>query len=209
LQIEVCFYIVMAMLYLAIGRLPDKTRHIAAICFCLACLTGYLVIVLTTQLRWSNGLLFTPFFATGVLTAIISRIETRQHAMRLFAGIALAIALVLCGDLLLRFPIVPGYGLGTAVTFPIVCGLFFFLLLPPVAARFAPFKRVDAFLGDLTYPVYTLHFPLNQLTSFWLYGYLGPPTFFVQLAVTIAAAYGLLRFIDRPLSALRSRVREA
>jgi peptidoglycan/LPS O-acetylase OafA/YrhL len=120
----------------------------------------------------------------GVVTAILSRIETNQHAMRLFGGIVLAIALALCGKLIFfMLPLTPGYVTGTIVTFPIVCGLFFFLLLPPVASRLARFKRIDTFLGDLTYPVYTLHFALNQVTSFWLYEYLGPSTVFVQIAV--------------------------
>jgi hypothetical protein len=63
------------------------------------------------------------------------------------------------------------------------------------------FKRIDTLLGDLTYPVYTLHFPLNQV--------FGPPTVFVQLGITIAAAYVVLRFVDAPLSRLRNHVRES
>jgi peptidoglycan/LPS O-acetylase OafA/YrhL len=151
-----------------------------------------------------------PFFTAGVMTAIISRLQTGQHAMRLFGGIVLAVALTLCVyALFFMLPLTPGYVTGTIVTFPIVCGLFFLLLLPPVASRLVRFKRIDNFLGDLTYPVYTLHFPLNQLTSFWLYGYLGPWTVLVQLGITTAAAYLVLRFVDRPLSRTRARVREA
>jgi peptidoglycan/LPS O-acetylase OafA/YrhL len=209
LQVEVSFYLVMALLYLAIGRLPQKTRHMLIMCFCSACFGGYVVLVATTTLAWTNALLFIPFFGAGVVTAIISRLESGQHAMRLFGGIVLAAALALCIKFLFfMLPQTPGYVMGTAVTFPIVCGLFFFLLLPPIASRLARFKKIDTFLGDLTYPVYTLHFPLNQLTSFWLYGYLGPSTVFVQLAVTILAAYAVLQFVDRPLSATRRRVRE-
>jgi peptidoglycan/LPS O-acetylase OafA/YrhL len=106
------------------------------------------------------------------------------------------------------FPIVPGYVIGTLITFPIVWGLLFVLLLPPVAARMAHFKTVDAFLGNLTYPLYTLHFPLNQMISYRLYTYLGPPTVFVQLAVSLAAAYVLWRYVDRPLTRVRAEVRQ-
>ena len=210
LQVEVSFYLVMAALFLLIGRLSQNKRHVAIICFCSASLLGYFVLMATTILAPSNGCRFVPFFVTGVITAIISRLETAQYAMRLFAGIVLTVALALCiKAVFFMGGLTPGYVIGTAVTFPFVCGLFFFLLWPPIAARLVRFKRIDTLLGDLTYPVYTLHFALNQVTAFWLISYLGPSTVFVQLAVTVAASYLLVRFVDRPISKVRSRVREA
>jgi peptidoglycan/LPS O-acetylase OafA/YrhL len=209
LQVEVCFYLIMAALYLAIGRLPHRTRHIVVMCFCCACFVVYVVPIALTKHLWGNGFLFAPFFGAGVMTAIISRLETDQHSMRLCAGLILATLLALCVTVLFfMLSPVPDTAMRGTVTFSVVCGLFYFLLLPAVASHLVWFKRIDTLLGDLTYPVYTLHFPLNQVTAFWLYSYLGPPTVFIQLGITIAAAYLLLRFVDRPLSALRNRVRE-
>jgi peptidoglycan/LPS O-acetylase OafA/YrhL len=210
LQVEICFYLIMAVLYLAIGRLPHRTRHIVVMCFCCACLIGYAVpIAMTEQLWWRNGFHFAPWFVAGVITAIISRLDIHQHSMRLCGGIILAVALALCVIVLFfMMPPRPGYAAAATVTFSIVCGLFFFLLLPPVASQLVRFKRIDTLLGDLTYPVYTLHFPLNQVTAFWFYSYLGPPTVFVQLGITIVVACVLLRFVDRPLSTLRNWVRQ-
>jgi peptidoglycan/LPS O-acetylase OafA/YrhL len=211
LQVEVCFYLIMAVLYLAVGRLPHRTRHIVVMCFCCACFIGYVVPIAMTKHLWGNGFLFAPFFGVGVITAIISRLETDQHSMRLCGGLVLAVLLALCVTvlffMLLPTPI-PGYATRGTVTFAIVSGLFFFLLLPPVASQLVRFKRLDTLLGDLTYPVYTLHFPLNQVTALWLYSYLGLSTVFVQLGISIVAAYVLLRFIDAPLSTLRNRIRE-
>jgi peptidoglycan/LPS O-acetylase OafA/YrhL len=55
LQVEVCFYLIMAVLYLAIGRLPHRTRHIVVMCFCCACFIGYIVPIAMTKHLWGNG----------------------------------------------------------------------------------------------------------------------------------------------------------
>jgi len=81
-----------------------------------------------TKHLWGNGFLFAPFFGVGVIAAIISRLETDQHSMRLCGGLALSILLALCVTvlffMLLPTPI-PGYATRGTVTFSVVCGLFF------------------------------------------------------------------------------------
>jgi peptidoglycan/LPS O-acetylase OafA/YrhL len=78
LQVEVCFYLVIAALYFCIRRLSNNTRHILALCFWSACLIGQAVIISTMNLRWSNALLFIPFFVAGVMAAMITRKESVQ-----------------------------------------------------------------------------------------------------------------------------------
>src|SRR5262245_25794610 len=109
---KVCFYLIMAVLYLAIGRLPQRTRHIVVMCFCCFDFIGYVVPIAMTKHLWGNGFRFAPFFGVGVIAAIISRLETDQHSMRLCGGLVLSILLVLCVTvlffMLLPTPI-PGY----------------------------------------------------------------------------------------------------
>ena len=133
LQVEVSFYVVMAALFLLIGRLSQNKRHVEIICFCSASLLGYFVLMATTILAPSNGCRFVPFFVTGVITAIISRLETAQYAMRLFAGIVLTVALALCiKAVFFMGGLTPGYVIGTAVDFSFRLWIVF---LSPVASN--------------------------------------------------------------------------
>jgi hypothetical protein len=59
------------VLYLAIGRLPQRTRHIVVMCFCCFGFIGYVVPIAMTKHLWGNGFLFAPFFGVGVIAAII------------------------------------------------------------------------------------------------------------------------------------------
>jgi len=186
LQIEVCFYVLMGLLYFAIGRLPSARRHTAVILLCAGALTLHVAIIATTRLWWSNGVLFIPFFAAGTLAAVISR--TYAHRNVRFMGAALLIvALGLCLHILARWssgryieaglltvdPTAAGNGhpLGTPIAFVVLCGLFFVLLSTTTSSRFASLRRIDTALGELTYPLYTLHFtaqPASWLLAFRL-----------------------------------------
>lgn len=73
-------------------------------------------------------------------------------------------------------------------------------------------RRILSFLGDLSYPIYAIHWPLLPLIvplilklkmGFW-------PSAGVYLAVTIALGYATFRLVDLPLSSwLRRRLKSA
>jgi peptidoglycan/LPS O-acetylase OafA/YrhL len=86
--------------------------------------------------------------------------------------------------------------------------LFFYFALPWlfVVNRIS---RVDRWLGDLFYPIYLIHWPVNSALLLVM-----PPTFEgrgnVCFAVTLALSCLLLFLVDRPLDAFRQvRARSA
>jgi peptidoglycan/LPS O-acetylase OafA/YrhL len=227
LQVEVSFYLVMAALYLAFGRNAPVQRGRLVMIFCTVSLLANAYVTSRYALWWSNGILFIPFFAAGVATAILSRIEREQIADRLFAMGVLVLAVVFCINLLIRFSsnqLIPplsapigdfiwrsenGLLIGTLLTSSGLIGTFFILVSPSFARNLRPIARTDELLGDLTYPLYTIHYAINQWIIWWAsprHAALAMP---LQFVTSLGAAYLILRYVDRPLRRLRTRVRGA
>ncbi len=225
LQVEVTFYLVIAGLYLLVGRAFRPGRHVVVLLSCAAVLAGYVIAAAGSPMWWTNPVTFTPLFVLGVATALFVRIDPKQRGARATAVLLIAASLLLCINLVMRFSsdqfiapfstplseVLPGAENGalpgSIVTFVLLITLFLALLAPAISARVSQFATVDNFLGDLTYPLYTLHFASNQLIAFWIYKYLGKATVLVQLPIAIAAAYLMLKLIDKPMTRLRTRIR--
>lgn len=98
----------------------------------------------------------------------------------------------------------------TAVPFYVACllsaVLVALLALPMNAPERA--RRIDARLGDMSYPIYLVHMQIG----FWLASVTALPhhglaLFFGALPAVLLAGFAMLRLVDDPIEALRGRVR--
>ena len=89
----------------------------------------------------------------------------------------------------------------------LACLLALFALLLPLRAA-GRFKRLDRRLGDLSYPLYLNHYAVGIAAAS-----LAPRLGWMLFAVTVVAAVLLAavteRLVDRPIRALRDRVRRS
>ncbi len=70
--------------------------------------------------------------------------------------------------------------------------------------RLAKFKRVDEFLGGLSYPVYLTHWLVGSLLARYTATAASPKLFMMSLPAILAVSVAMVRFIDRPLNAIRA-----
>jgi peptidoglycan/LPS O-acetylase OafA/YrhL len=93
-----------------------------------------------------------------------------------------------------------------ALQFPVLACLLalFAWLLPRRAAGRS--KRVDRRLGDLSYPLYLNHYAVG-IAAASLAPRLGWPPFAVAVVASVLLAAAAERLVDRPIRALRDRIR--
>ena len=82
--------------------------------------------------------------------------------------------------------------------------LFTALSFIRVSGRLARFDRV---VGDLSYPLYVVHDPIIVFVA--LYFAPGVPTAMATAVIALMAAWLLYTVVERPLIALRARIRKA
>jgi len=75
-------------------------------------------------------------------------------------------------------------------------------------------KRADAFIGDLSYPVYLMHWQVGLLVSFILFGSPlhgfstnGLISLIVSIPVVILLSIVLIYLVDHPIQAIRQRIK--
>jgi peptidoglycan/LPS O-acetylase OafA/YrhL len=77
------------------------------------------------------------------------------------------------------------------------------LIKPGLLAR-----RIDSFLGDLTYPLYLCHFAVLATTNHDFPGIPDERRIWLSLAAALLCAVLLNLFVDRPLIRLRAYIRK-
>lgn len=229
LTVEVDFYLIMAAIYFLFGRSAAPVRHVLTIASCVVALGVNLYFTSINALWWSNGIHFVPFFVVGVATAILSRVDSSRPGTQVFTGAILWIAIAMSLNVVARFnansyipPLTTPFAFffpraeqgmvtGTLITMMVLMAVFFILASSPFALGLDRFRKVDDLLGDLTYPLYTLHYALVQLCMYWMPVGWHPHHLLwaegTELAVCLGAAYLALRYVDRPLRRLRNKVR--
>ncbi len=77
-------------------------------------------------------------------------------------------------------------------------------------------KKLDKSVGDLSYPIYILHWFVALVVSFVMFGHTVVdgtpevyPTYFVSMAVIILLSIMMIMFIDRPVQKIRQTIKIA
>ena len=204
LRVEFAFYLVaFATCWLMVrGGAAAWRRAIGAAAFA----AGYAAFGVFLVRHWLHGaaggglqLLNIPFFAFGVCAYLALRDGTRLARLHLlFVAALVPVAFVLCGER--GHPVL-------AWQLPILAGLFVALLL--LARAPSPrgwMKDWDRRLGELSYPLYISHgIVLTVLASASTARGLLPYVVSVPVALWLASALHAL--VERPLRAVRARVR--
>lgn len=138
-------------------------------------------------------------FPIGMLLARLPAITARPSAM---ASLMLAAILLLC----LALPLAGPSSLARDMVFVLAGGP----LLVWAGSRFevpARWRRVAAFLGDLSYPLYILHYPIVLGVAFIgaRQGFAPPIIIVVTLVVVIAASVLAMRYYDEPVRSWLSK----
>ncbi|MDE5440109.1 acyltransferase family protein [Bradyrhizobium sp. CSA207] len=132
-----------------------------------------------------------PLFVLGMLSfRLFSRIETLPFAKsKAVALVAIAGLIVLGQWFAVNVPVQYGFVVATAAA-----------AVAPVA--FAAFKDVsiDRFVGDLSYPIYLVHFPIIQFLS---------DRYAVVVGVSLLVSCLIIVGLERPLDRLRHRLASA
>lgn len=92
------------------------------------------------------------------------------------------------------------------------CGISAVLLAVLISLPDLPnrFRRIDSWLGDLSYPIYLMHMQVGALTAALL-GLAGwvPYLFIASAPLLMLIAWGMTVSIDRPIEILRDRVKQS
>jgi peptidoglycan/LPS O-acetylase OafA/YrhL len=223
LQVEVSFYIAVALLYWALnacyGCDATAMRGRGVLLACYAALGVYIISASTIDLRFENPIAYIPDFVLGL--AISRSVVNRDSASAIWPLIGAALFLSLLGfshiivtggthlrlfapfsSYASRFSLNDGFNVQTLATLIIVF-MVCLLIKPGLLAR-----RIDSFLGDLTYPLYLCHFAVLATTNHDFPGIPDEQRIWLSLAAALLCAVLLNLFVDRPLTRLRAYIRK-
>ena len=199
LRVEFAFYLLAAAAGWLLSRAPSWRGWLVALCF--GALYGGFALFLFRQGQGGRQLLNAPFFAFGVCVFLWRRSRAVWVRLNLLLiSACVPVAFVLCGER--GHPVL-------ALQLPLVAVLFAALLLLSGAPSPAPvFQNWDKRLGELSYPINIAHgvvltvlAGLAQARGWSLYA--------AGITASIVLAAGLHTTVQKPLRAIRTRLRGA
>lgn len=209
IAVELKFYVVAAILFLAAERLGSKWGpRLLVIAGWLFCMGFVYVYTSDGHVRYYAELIFAPFFVLGasLYFVVIRGVRSAPVLALTAASLAGSITFSLTHDdwklAASLFPL-DGPRLTTAISFLLLTALALLLLSKRPVGLLA---ATDKFMGDLTYPLYLSH-RLTIAAAIFLFqpeGWLG---WFGVLAASLAVAWVLFQVVDAPLKWLRNRIR--
>lgn len=207
LTVEMKFYLVAGLVFFAVDRLNlpmERSLFWAAVVFLGAAL---LVHATGSQFRWFGALRYAPVFIAGGLIYFATRLgwTHRGIVVLLVLTAPLFVHFMLSGDSSTGYA---GFGItpSRAITATSVLGLLGIMAWLSYRSPDGRIKRADRFLGDLTYPLYLVQVPLLGVllpTAQWS----GPGDWIMLYAINLFAALAINLALERPLLAIRRRVR--
>lgn len=193
LDVEMQFYLLFPLLILALHRLPDAA--LAAVVALLAVVGWWL----DTQYAVTTVAKYLPAFFLGVLTFTQEWRPSERGARLSLLGFLAMSAVTAATPFLSKVAPDP-------FDQDIWAFLWMLPLLPYVARSLRQrSSKLDRDLGNLSFPLYLVHFPLIAFTA--QLG-LGGWTKYAAVAVSVVVAVALYKLFDRPVDAWRLRVTE-
>lgn len=201
LDIELQFYLFLPVIVLALRRARDGAWRHVLVGMALAWAVG---LILGGRYEVETALLYLPLFLAGAVIYLFNLAATRRLA-GLSAG-----AFVLAGFAAAAIPTLHPYviyGSGSQFadkTFALFWGLF---LLPFIAFNIRqPSSRMDRHLGNLSYVVYLVHFPLTRVAGDLLGRDMHDYEKLVYFAAAMALSLLLYILFDAPFETWRHRM---
>jgi len=69
-------------------------------------------------------------------------------------------------------------------------------------------KKIDKVAGDLSYPIYLIHWPIGLLMGYLTHISLGYKLYLVVYPVTLAVSYLIIIFLEKYINNIRSKILE-
>jgi peptidoglycan/LPS O-acetylase OafA/YrhL len=216
LRCELYFYIAIALTYAVVGSVSwgnPRYKAWGIYLSCFAALGYHAYCSASWDIPWAHPYAHIPFFVVGVA---VSRLMLRRDppvASFVLLGCAVLLAFISFSHNVYPAPhqrlFVPfGLRLGpdpfNLINFAILVVLFVAGLMVSVGGYL---RRVDNFLGDLSYPLFISHYTVVAMVGYAFANV--PDTLRVWLAVALALAVAVLLWwaVDRQVVWLRDRVR--
>jgi len=212
LTVEILFYFL-----IAIGLSKTFTRTLIWVCLSLAYMAMTHYLQLENTYRYSALLAGSLPFATGAMLFHSStKLKMRIQWLRTRPGLVVLLFLFFANCLGGCLVVLLGLQEWIGHIFYYLNLVFNFCLVFALAEGM-PFPmngKIDAMIGDYSYPLYLFHYPAGLAASMLLFG--APERGFhmhgflvmcASLPLCILASYVVIRFIDHPIQRLRSRVK--
>lgn len=212
LTVEILFYVL-----IAVGLSKTFTRCLIWLCLSMVymAMTHYLELENSYRYSaWMAGSL--PFAAGAMLFHCSTKLKMRTHWLRTRPGLAVLFFLFLANCLGGCLVVLLGLQEWIGQVFYYLNLVFNFCLVFALAEG-APFplnSKIDAMIGDYSYPLYLFHYPAGLAASMLLFG--APERGFhvngflvmcASLPLCFLASYIVIRFIDHPVQRIRGRVK--
>jgi len=207
LTIEMKFYVLSAVIFFTVDKYfknNGRGLFILAIPFLIA----YIVVDLTdSQYRWFGALRYSPVFILGAATYYTKKLG--------WQNLGASTIFILSAMMTVHFTLVTASSSGysgwelsqiritTSMLFFSMFFLLNFLVRIPVEGGI---KKIDRFLGDLTYPFYLIQIPLLALILMF-FDMSGIVDWIILYSMCLVASMALHFALERPLVALRRKWR--
>ena len=197
LDIEMQFYLVFPILYFLLKTIP---RSGYSVCGALTVL-GWLI-----GMRWGveTVLKYLPMFCIGMTLYIRTiRFSNRSALLSFAAFLSLFVA---CYTFPYSRPLVITGGAPGPIEQDVFAMIWASLLTPYLGASVVrKSNHLDRILGDSSYPMYLIHYPVIRL----VHGFFGQAGFLwraLAVACVVGSTAALYQFVDRPMERVRRRL---
>lgn len=203
--------------YVAIGLGLSRTRVLTVVWFAVS--VGYHVAATALDMSWNWRYFYIPAaslpFATGaMLYHFRPQLLAAARRVKSLDGVLLAVVVMLFFNWTVMHQSEATKALGFYLNYAINALLMGVLIAMQGMGRHRAIRTLDKKIGDLSYPIYLIHFQVAIVAALLAERYLGitlqsltPQILLAALCLLLPAAWLLAVLIDKPIERLRDRVK--